>query len=179
MKYANWIYGGVLAILALILKTVEYRYSVRDLSTEALTFTIAVLFAGLGLWAGWQLSKKRPKPAIAPTAQIHKLGISKREFEILQLVAQGSTNQEIADQLFISLNTVKTHLSNLYQKLDVRRRTQAVEKGKQLGLLDWWLVDLVGKGYSFHFHFHFHCNCYCHPPYYFRVIFGFSTKMVL
>lgn len=135
MKYANWIYGGVLAILALVLKTVEYRYTVRDLSVEGLTFIIAILFAGLGLWAGWQLSRKRPERPAHPTEQIRKLGISKREFEILQLVAQGASNQEIADQLFISLNTVKTHLSNLYQKLEVRRRTQAVEKGKQLGLL--------------------------------------------
>ncbi|MEL6660915.1 MAG: response regulator transcription factor [Bacteroidota bacterium] len=139
MKYANWIYGAALAIIALVLKTVEYRYSVRDLSTEGLILAIAILFAGLGLWAGWQLS--RPRQAITatvvdPSERLQQLGISKREYEILQLVATGSTNQEIADQLFISLNTVKTHLSNLYQKLDVRRRTQAVEKGKQLGLVD-------------------------------------------
>ena len=135
MKYANWIYGAALAVLALLLKTVEYRYSVRDLSTEGLTFIIAAVFASLGLWAGWQLNRKRTPPKTEPDDQRQQLGISKREFEILQLVAQGATNQEIADQLFISLNTVKTHLSNLYQKLDVSRRTQAIEKGKQVGLL--------------------------------------------
>lgn len=135
MKYANWIYGGALALLALLLKTIEYRYSVRDLSTEGLTFIIAIVFAGLGLWAGWQLSRKRTPPPTEPEDQRQRLGISKREYEILVLVAQGATNQEIADQLFISLNTVKTHLSNLYQKLDVSRRTQAIEKGKQMGLL--------------------------------------------
>lgn len=136
MKYANWIYGGTLAVIALLLKTVEYRYSVRDLSTESLVMLIAVLFAGLGLWAGWQLSRSPKLPPTDPSERLRQLGISKREYEILQLVAGGATNQEIADQLFISLNTVKTHLSNLYQKLEVRRRTQAVEKGKQLGLVD-------------------------------------------
>lgn len=135
MKNANWIYGVALAILALLLKTIEYRYSVRDLSTEGLTFIIALVFASLGLWAGWQLSRRKNPPETPPEDQREQLGISKREYEILLLVAQGATNQEIADQLFISLNTVKTHLSNLYQKLDVSRRTQAVEKGKQLGLL--------------------------------------------
>ncbi len=136
MKYANWIYGGALAVIALVLKAVEYRYSVRDLSTESLVLVIALLFAGLGLWAGWQLSRPRKPVVIAPSERLQQLGISKREYEILQLVAGGATNQEIADQLFISLNTVKTHLSNLYQKLEVRRRTQAVERGKQLGLVE-------------------------------------------
>ena len=135
MKYANWIYGIALALLAFLLKTIEYRYTIHDLSLEWLIACIATLFAGLGLWAGWQFSRKKEVQAEPPEERIQELGISKREYEVLTLVARGATNQEIADTLFISLNTVKTHLSNLYQKLEVSRRTQAVEKCKQLGIL--------------------------------------------
>lgn len=135
MKNPAWIYGTALAILALVLKSVEYRYTIRDLSMEALVFSIALIFALLGIWTGWQLSRKKPETAKVPDQAIAALGISPREYEILCLVAQGASNKEIASQLFISLNTVKTHLSNLYLKLEVKRRTQAVEKAKQEGLL--------------------------------------------
>ncbi|MBO0799520.1 MAG: response regulator transcription factor, partial [Blastocatellia bacterium] len=67
--------------------------------------------------------------------ELQRLGISKREYEVLELMAQGLSNQEIADKLFVSLNTVKTHSSNLFMKLDARRRTQAIHRAKELGLL--------------------------------------------
>jgi ATP/maltotriose-dependent transcriptional regulator MalT len=68
-------------------------------------------------------------------SRLEKLGISKREHEVLELMANGFSNQEIADKLFVSVNTIKTHSANLFLKLEVRRRTQAVQKGKELMLI--------------------------------------------
>jgi ATP/maltotriose-dependent transcriptional regulator MalT len=68
-------------------------------------------------------------------ALLAQTGISKREYEVLELMAQGLSNQEIAEKLFVSLNTVKTHTSNLFVKLDAKRRTQAIQKAKELGLI--------------------------------------------
>ena len=75
------------------------------------------------------------EPFLPDTEMIRRLGISQREMEVLQLVAAGATNQEIADQLFVSLNTIKTHTSRLFEKLDVQRRTQAIEKAKRLNII--------------------------------------------
>ncbi len=108
---------------------------------------VAVFFTGLGVWMGLKLTRPKPIVASATTTQIEtkisradeatasKIGISKRELEVLQLISEGLSNQEIADRLFVSLNTVKTHSSNLFLKLDVKRRTQAVQKAKDLGVL--------------------------------------------
>jgi DNA-binding CsgD family transcriptional regulator len=139
-------YGLAMALLLFILKQVEYRYSIRELSTEVLVGIVAILFMGLGYWLSRQLDPAAGRPSVLTTkttpsanedltTTLTQLGISEREYEILQLLAAGHSNQEIANQLFISLNTVKTHLSNLYLKLDVRRRTQAVQVGQQLGIL--------------------------------------------
>lgn len=144
MKRSVWLYGLGLAITAILLQVVEYRYTLRDLSTGSLVFIIAVIFMGLGAWVVWQFTRYQassssnavPSPRQQPLAKrLAEIGISEREQEVLQLMAQGFSNQEIADQLFISLNTVKTHISKLYAKLDVRRRTQAVQRATELGLL--------------------------------------------
>jgi len=133
------IYGVALAALTVILKFIEYRYFVRDLSLEFYLGVVAILFAGLGVWAGLRLTRR--KVVIANPdfklnePELQRLGISKREYEVLELMAQGLSNQEIADKLFVSLNTVKTHSSNLFMKLDARRRTQAVRRAKEFGLL--------------------------------------------
>ena len=101
---------------------------------------IATIFMGLGIWVGQIIIKTKnetdetTKKEVIPKPTID-LGISKREFEVLQLIAKGYSNQEIADQLFISLPTVKTHVSNLFSKLDVKRRTQAVKKATELKLI--------------------------------------------
>ncbi len=122
------------------LKFVEYRFFVRDLSLEFYIAVLAILFTGLGVWAGIKLTRKQTV-FVATTGfafdqeKIDRLGLSKREYEVLELMAQGLSNQEIADKMFVSLNTVKTHSANLYSKLDVKRRTQAVQRGKELQLI--------------------------------------------
>ena len=139
MRKTILIYGVAMAALTGILKFIEYRYFVRDLSLEFYLGVVAILFAGLGVWAGLRLTRR--KVVIANPdfklnePELQRLGISKREYEVLELMAQGLSNQEIADKLFVSLNTVKTHSSNLFIKLDARRRTQAVQRAKEFGLL--------------------------------------------
>ena len=139
MRKTILIYGVAMAALTGILKFIEYRYFVRDLSLEFYLGAVAVLFTAVGVWAGLRLTRK--KVIIANPdfklneAELQRLGISKREYEVLELMAQGLSNQEIADKLFVSLNTVKTHSSNLFMKLDARRRTQAVQRAKEFGLL--------------------------------------------
>ena len=139
MRKTILLYGLAMAALTGILKFVEYRFFVRDLSLEFYLGVVAILFAGIGVWAGLRLTRR--KVVIANPdfklnePELQRLGISKREYEVLELMAQGLSNQEIADKLFVSLNTVKTHSSNLFMKLDARRRTQAVRRAKEFGLL--------------------------------------------
>lgn len=135
------IYGLALAALVFLLKYIEYRFLMRDLRMEVYVGLVAVLFTALGVWVGTKLLGGRKKelpdvPKPAPKEEvIRSLGISAREMEVLQLMAKGCSNQEIADQLFISLPTVKSHSSSLFTKLDVSRRTQAVHKAKEAGIL--------------------------------------------
>jgi DNA-binding NarL/FixJ family response regulator len=132
-------YGLSLATLVAVLNYVEYRFLVRDLSQEVYVGAIAIIFTALGIWAGPRLLKRkvvvvRPDFVLDQRA-LERLGISKREHEVLELMAKGLSNQEIADKLFVSVNTVKTHLANLFVKLEVSRRTQAVQRGKELGFI--------------------------------------------
>jgi len=144
MKKTILIYGTLLALLVWALKWMEYRYILRDLSLQFYLGLVALLFSGMGIWIGINLLKPKPVspeqdvlmvPASIPENLLRELGISPREYEVLQLMADGLSNQEIANRLFISLNTVKTHISNLYLKLDVQRRTQAIQKAKERGLI--------------------------------------------
>ena len=139
MRKTILIYGVAMAALIGLLKAIEYRFYIRDLSLEVYLGAVAALFTGLGVWVGLRLTRRRVV-VVTPDFQrndreLQRLGISKREYEVLELIAQGLSNQEIAEKLFVSLNTVKTHSSNLFMKLDVRRRTQAVQRAKELGLL--------------------------------------------
>jgi two-component system, NarL family, response regulator LiaR len=133
------LYGLAMAFLIFLLKYMEYRLLVRDLSTEIYVGIIAMMFTILGIWVGLRLTRKQVIFAgaeyIFNESELHRLGISKREHEVLELIAKGLSNQEIADKLFVSLNTVKTHTSNLFLKLDVSRRTQAIQKAKELRLI--------------------------------------------
>lgn len=140
MKRTILLYGLALAVLIFFLKFIEYRFLVRDLSLEFYIGAVAIFFTVLGVWAGLKLTKKKTIIITNPAFQfdqnrLDSLGISKREYEVLELMAKGFSNQEIADKLFVSLNTVKTHSSNLFLKLEVSRRTQAVQKAKELQLL--------------------------------------------
>jgi two-component system, NarL family, response regulator LiaR len=142
MRRTILLYGAALALLIFLLKFLEYRLFVRDLSLEFYIGIIALFCTAIGVWAGLKLT--RPKKVLVPVssdnfqlneALLAQTGISKREYEVLELMAQGLSNQEIAEKLFVSLNTVKTHTSNLFVKLDAKRRTQAIQKAKELGLI--------------------------------------------
>src|SRR5579863_3434449 len=145
------IYGLIGGVLITLLKWTEYRYVVIEHSIEIYGGLTAAAFAVLGIWLGVKLTARRqnldvkevpvPTPIAAgePFApdetKREDLGITRREFEILELIAQGMSNREIAEKLFVSENTVKTHCSRVFDKLGAKRRTQAVQLGKKLGLL--------------------------------------------
>lgn len=146
MRKTILLYSLSLAVLIFLLKTLEYQFWIKDLSLEVYLGLVAILFAALGVWAGFRLTIRKTvivtlPPLAIPSdfqldvVQLEKLGISKREYEVLKLMAQGLSNKEIADRLFVSLNTVKTHLSNLFIKLDAKRRTQALQRAKKLNLI--------------------------------------------
>ena len=151
MKKHVLLYGLVGGALVALLKVVEYRYLVIEHSVELYGGLIAIVFVSLGIWLGLTLTRPKggdqaptttPDAAVpvAPTAQPDpairaSLGITPRELEILELIAAGLSNREIAERIFVSENTVKTHSSRLFEKLNARRRTQAVQIGKELGLL--------------------------------------------
>ena len=130
-----------MAILVALLKFVEYKYFVRDIPLEFYIGLIAALFTALGIWAGLRLT--RPKIKIIDTSlsfeidqsELSRLGISKREYEVLELISNGLSNQEIADKLFVSPSTVKTHVSSILAKLDANRRTQAIIRAKELRII--------------------------------------------
>ena len=135
------LYGLCGGVLITVLRLTEYRFLVIEHSVEIYGGLIAAIFAGLGIWLGLTLTRRNgptgaPAQPFAPDEQrIHKLGITARELEILGLIAAGLSNREIADRLFVSENTVKTHSSRLFDKLGARRRTQAVQLGKQAHLI--------------------------------------------
>ncbi len=138
MKKTILIYGLALALLVFLLEYFEYRFFIREISTELFVLAIALFFTGLGLWAGKKLTSKNPvtNPDFEQNEKaIRYLKISERELEVLELVAKGLSNKQISEKLFVSVNTTKTHLSHLYEKLDVKRRTQAVEKAKSLNII--------------------------------------------
>jgi two-component system, NarL family, response regulator LiaR len=137
-KWSIYLYAVVLGALIIFLRAIEYRFLLRDLSVEVYIGTIAVLFSLLGIWAGWKLTKgptTMPAVGTAPAPITVDTDLSPREIEVLQLIAAGHSNQEIADKLFLSLNTIKKHNSQLFAKLGAVRRTQAIERAKQIGLL--------------------------------------------
>jgi len=138
MKKTILIYGLSLALLVFLLEYFEYRFFIRELSTEVFIFLIALFFTGLGLWVGKKLTSQKVEVPVFQKNEkaIEYLGISERELEVLELVAKGLSNKQISEKLFVSINTTKTHLSHLYEKLEVKRRTQAVEKAKSLNLIE-------------------------------------------
>ena len=143
------LYGISLAILLFLLKWLELRFIIFDHAFEIYIGAIALVFTALGIWLALKLTKpKIEKVLVEKEIYIEKnndfvfnepameqLGISKRELEVLHLMAEGLSNGEIAARLFVSLNTIKTHAANIFIKLDVSRRTQAIEKAKRLMLI--------------------------------------------
>jgi DNA-binding CsgD family transcriptional regulator len=143
----NIIYGLALAALLLLLKWLEWRFLILDHAVEVYAGSIAVVFTALGIWLAVKLITPKVKTIVIEREvfagpefvfnrqEATKLRLSTRELEVLQLMADGLSNQQIAERLFVSLNTIKTHSSNLFLKLEVERRTQAVEKAKRLRLV--------------------------------------------
>jgi DNA-binding CsgD family transcriptional regulator len=149
MKRHVLLYGLVGGVLIAVLQWTQYRFLVIEHSFEIYGALIATTFAALGIWLGIRLTKPQQKvtvrevPVAVPTGRPfipdetkrEDLGITRREFEILELIAQGMSNREIAEKLYVSENTIKTHSSRVFDKLGAKRRTQAVQLGKELGLL--------------------------------------------
>ena len=147
MRKEVLIYGMLGGILIAGLKLIEYRWLVVEHSIEIYGGLVAAVFAGLGIWLGLRLTRNKstivvqkmevPAPVIFERDQIklESLAITPRELEILQLMAEGMSNKEIAAHVFVSENTVKTHSSHVFDKLGVKRRTQAVQLARQLRLI--------------------------------------------
>jgi NarL family two-component system response regulator LiaR len=147
------LYGLAGGVLLALLKLLEYKHFVRAYPTEIYGGLVAVIFTALGIYFGRQWARSREvvvvrevkeiqevrvpegKPFVLDEGKLKELGITRREHEILGLIAQGLSNREIGERLFVSENTVKTHSSRLFDKLGVNRRVQAVLKGRELGLL--------------------------------------------
>jgi NarL family two-component system response regulator LiaR len=154
MKRHVLIFGLVGGLLIATLQYTEYRFVIIEHSVELYSALVAILFATFGIWLGLRITRSHEtiretvvvKEVLVPvatalepfapnTAHQQTLGITARELEILTLVARGFSNREIATQLFVSENTVKTHCARAFDKLGAARRTQAVQRGKELGLL--------------------------------------------
>lgn len=160
MKKTLLTYGLFLGIVSILLKTTEYWFWVKLNAFDIYGILLALIFLGVGLWLGIRFNQKNKEKhllndqnmglsresregvlntqkGVIPGDEktLENLGISKREYEVLALLGTGMSNQEIADALFISQNTVKTHTSRLFEKLDVKNRTQAILKSKELGII--------------------------------------------
>jgi ATP/maltotriose-dependent transcriptional regulator MalT len=148
MKRTILICGLLGGVLIALLRWSEYQFLVMENSFEIYAALVAAMFAALGVWLGIRLNRPKtapgetaavPTPSAEPFVADEKrrddLGITRREMEILELVAEGMSNREIAEKLFVSENTVKTHCSRAFDKLGARRRTEAVQLGKKFGLI--------------------------------------------
>lgn len=136
MRKTVVLYGISLALLATLLEFIQYRYLTRAYPTELLLGLVAAVFLALGIWAGRRtVSRRAPSAFVRNDAAVRELAISEREYDVLLLLARGLSNQEISDELHISLNTTKTHLSRLFQKIDAPRRTKVVQKARFLKLV--------------------------------------------
>lgn len=142
-------YSISLALLLFLLKWLELRFIIFDHAFEVYIGAIAMIFTSLGIWLALKLTRPKVKTVVIEKevyinnnnafilneGEVARLGLSKRELEVLQLMAEGFSNREIAERLFVSLNTIKTHTSKLFEKMDVKRRTQAIEKAKRASLI--------------------------------------------
>jgi len=131
------IYGLLLAALAVGLQWLEFQYVVRTHATETYVVLVALAFLGLGLWAGARMFRRTPPATeFTPNTAVQQtLKISERELEVLQRLAAGDSNKEIAQALAVSPNTIKTHVANLFTKLEVSRRTEAISRARELGMI--------------------------------------------
>lgn len=141
------LYGLVGGVLIAVLKWIEYKHFVHAYPTEMYGGLVALIFTVIGAYLGlkWTARKevivvkevrvRDEGPFVLDPARVRDSGLTPREHEILELIAAGHSNREIAEKLFVSENTVKTHSSRVFEKLGVNRRVQAVQKGRELGLI--------------------------------------------
>ena len=130
------VYGVLLAVGAFALNWLEYRFLVQTHSMEVYVALVALAFMGLGVWVGAKLFRRAPVTAFEANTRVQEtLGISGRELEVLELLAAGRSNKEIASRLEVSPNTVKTHVAKLFGKLEVKRRTEAILRARELGMI--------------------------------------------
>lgn len=143
-------YAIAMAVLLVVLRFLEYKFLILQNEFGLYIGIIALFFTVLGIWASNKLTAPKVKTVVIEKEifvqkrvdftineeELSNRKISKRELEVLELMADGLSNQEIASRLFVSLNTIKTHSSNLFQKLEVKRRTQAIETGKKIGIIE-------------------------------------------
>lgn len=141
------LYGTAGGVLLALLKVVEYQHFIRVYPTEVYGGIVAAIFTAVGIYVGLRLTRQREVvvvrevrvredgPFVLDAGKLRELGITQREHEILGLIAEGLSNREIGERLFVSENTVKTHSSRLFDKMSVNRRVQAVRKGRELGLI--------------------------------------------
>lgn len=130
------IYGLLLAAGIFGLHWLEFQYAIRKFTTEFYIVIIALAFAGIGIWFGRQTGDRSPATKFVRNEKvIETLGLTNKELEVLSLLADGGSNAEIAETLFVSTSTVKTHLIHIYQKLEVSRRTEAIKKGRGLKII--------------------------------------------
>ena len=141
------LYGLIGGVLIAVLKLIEYRFLVLEHSLEIYGGIVALIFATVGIWLGLKLTRTRTEIVVREVpvhvggpfkrndARVEELGITPRELEILEAMAAGLSNREIGERLFVSENTVKTHAARLFLKLSASRRTQAVQKAKEAGLI--------------------------------------------
>lgn len=141
------LYGVVGGVLIALLKLIEYKHFVNEYPSEIYGGLIAIIFTVLGIYFGLRWTRAREVvvirevpvrmdgPFVLDAGKLKEVGLTSREHEILALIAQGLSNREIGEKLFVSENTVKTHSSRLFEKMQVNRRVQAVQKGKELGLI--------------------------------------------
>ena len=145
VKRTVLVYGIIGAAALAALQVFQYRFLILEHSLEIYGGLVAALFAGLGIWLGLKVTKTRvvvkevpviaDRPFAVNSSSVERLGLTPRELEILQLIAEGLSNREISARLFVSENTVKTHSANLFSKLSAKRRTQAVQLAKEAGVI--------------------------------------------
>ncbi|MEJ2128315.1 MAG: LuxR C-terminal-related transcriptional regulator [Woeseiaceae bacterium] len=137
MARSALIYGLALAAGVFLLHWLEVQYAIRQFTTEIYIVILALIFAGVGIWFGRQTGDREPSvPFERNDKVIETLGLTRKEVQVLSLLAEGGSNSDIAKALFVSTSTVKTHLIHLYQKLEVGRRTEAVKKGRALRIIE-------------------------------------------
>jgi len=130
------VYGAVVAAGTFALEWLQFRFLVRTHALEAYVALVAVAFLGAGIWLGAKLFRRAPAALFVANARAQEtLGISQRELEVLTRLAAGESNKEIARRLDVSPNTVKTHVTKLFAKLQARRRTEAIQKARELGVI--------------------------------------------